>query len=127
MNVLPSNLNTRDAQYQANVQRMRDLVADLKEKIKGNWRLWLLPIQATLFNLQNVARTTTVRLTRAPGYNTYPAWSSDGRSLYFNSERGAPAKRARQIRTTLGAMAEAVRARTAGNRPLDYSARRGGR
>jgi cyclopropane-fatty-acyl-phospholipid synthase len=36
------------------------LRADLKEKIKGNWRLWLLPIQATLFNLQSVARTTTV-------------------------------------------------------------------
>ncbi|HMN83300.1 MAG TPA: carboxyl transferase domain-containing protein, partial [Burkholderiaceae bacterium] len=33
MNVLPSNLNTRDAQYQANAQRMRDLVADLKARI----------------------------------------------------------------------------------------------
>jgi TolB protein len=32
-------------------------------------------------------RTVTVRLTRAPGYNAYPAWSSDGGSLYFNSER----------------------------------------
>ncbi len=33
MNALPSNLNTRDAQYQANAQRMRDLVADLKARI----------------------------------------------------------------------------------------------
>ena len=34
------------------------LRADLKNKIKGDWRLWLLPAQALVFNLQNRKRAS---------------------------------------------------------------------
>ena len=36
------------------------LRADLKNKVKGDWRLWLLPAQAVLFNLQSKARAYQV-------------------------------------------------------------------
>ncbi len=36
------------------------LRADLKNKIKGDWRLWLLPAKAVLFNLQSRARAYQV-------------------------------------------------------------------
>lgn len=36
------------------------LRADLKNKIKGDWRLWVLPAQAMLFNLQSKARAYQV-------------------------------------------------------------------
>src|SRR5438552_2110640 len=36
------------------------LRADLKTKIKGDWRLWLLPAKALLFNLQSRARAYQV-------------------------------------------------------------------
>src|SRR5687767_4099104 len=36
------------------------LRADLKNKVKGDWRLWLLPAQAILFNLQSKQRAYQV-------------------------------------------------------------------
>ncbi|MDA2926429.1 tetratricopeptide repeat protein [Acidobacteria bacterium AH-259-G07] len=50
----------------------------MQEGIPGEIDLWILPAQGG----------RALRLTHAPGIDVHPAWSRDGRALYFVSSRG---------------------------------------